>query len=91
MKRITARAMPAAASAPACSCQDRKVPRKQIPQLEQGERAVARNLLPVPVGQAGDRASGGELAESPAEAVPAVHLMAALEASVRAARAERGE
>lgn len=37
------------------------------------------------------KASGGELAESPVEPVPAVDLMAELEASVRAARAKRGE
>ncbi|MFF4234071.1 hypothetical protein [Streptomyces sp. NPDC001820] len=37
------------------------------------------------------KASGGELTEPPVEAVPTVDLMAALEASVRAARAERGD
>ncbi|MEW2081124.1 Ku protein [Streptomyces sp. NPDC005283] len=37
------------------------------------------------------KVSGGELAESPAQTMPAVDLMAALEESVRAARAERGD
>jgi DNA end-binding protein Ku len=37
------------------------------------------------------KASGAELTEPPAQTVPTVDLMAALEESLRAARAERGD